>query len=97
MKTNNSSESESIRVLIVDDEPLARKRIRDLLLERNEFEIVGECSNGKTAIKEINASVADLVFLDIQMQDMDGFEVLEAVETDNLPAWVRIASQDPIF
>ncbi len=94
MKMNNSSESESIRVLIVDDEPLARKRIRDLLAERDEFEIIGECSNGKNAIKEIEKNVADLVFLDIQMQDMDGFEVLEKLETDSLPTIIFATAYD---
>jgi two-component system LytT family response regulator len=94
MKTNNSGESENIRVLIVDDEPLARKRIRDLLREREEFEIVGECSNGKSAIREISANVAHLVFLDIQMQDMDGFEVLEKLETDLLPIIIFATAYD---
>lgn len=95
MKVNNSSESEAIRVLIVDDESLARKRIKDLLSGReSEFEIVGECSNGKKAIKAIQEGVADLVFLDIQMRDMDGFEVLENLKGDSLPTIIFVTAYD---
>ena len=94
MKANNSSERKAIRVLIVDDESLARKRVKDLLLGRDEFEIVGECSNGKDAIKAIQKGIADLLFLDIQMRDMDGFEILEKVKTDILPTIIFVTAYD---
>ena len=74
-----------IRVLIVDDELLARKFIRRMLKDDQEVEIVGECGNGKDAVTQIRRQDPDLVFLDVQMPEMDGFSVLEAVGVDRLP------------
>src|SRR5216683_2821111 len=74
-----------IRVLIVDDEPLARKFIRRMLKHDQEIEIVGECGNGKDAVTMIARQNPDLVFLDVQMPEMDGFSVLEAVGVERLP------------
>ena len=74
-----------IRVLIVDDESLARKFIRRMLKDDQEVEIVGECGNGKDAVTQIRRQDPDLVFLDVQMPEMDGFSVLEAVGVDRLP------------
>ena len=74
-----------IRVLIVDDEPLARKFIRRMLKDDQEIEIVGECGNGKHAVTMIATQNPDLVFLDVQMPEMDGFSVLEAVGVERLP------------
>ena len=73
------------RVLIVDDESLARKFIRRMLNDDQEVEIVGECSNGKDAVTQIRKHDPDLVFLDVQMPEMDGFSVLEAVGVERLP------------
>jgi two-component system, LytTR family, response regulator len=94
MKKNNSDENEPVGVLIVDDENLARKRIRDLLAGRTDFRIVGECPNGKSAVREIEETAVDLVFLDVQMPDMDGFEVLERLETDSPPAIIFVTAYD---
>jgi len=66
--------------IIVDDEPLARKIIKEYLQDYPEVKIVGECRNGKQAVKTINEEKPDLVFLDIRMPGMDGFEVLEHVD-----------------
>src|SRR5260370_33104449 len=77
-----------IRVLIVDDEPLARKFIRRMLKHDQEIEIVGECGNGKDAVTMIARQNPDLVFLDVQMPEMDGFSVLEAVGVERLPGIV---------
>ena len=74
-----------IRVLIVDDESLARKFIRRMLKDDQEVEIVGECRNGKDAVTMIARQNPDLVFLDVQMPEMDGFSVLEAVGVERLP------------
>lgn len=74
-----------IRALIADDEPLARKFIRRLLKQDPEVEIVAECSNGKEAAQMIREQKPDLVFLDVQMPEMDGFAVLDAVGLDHLP------------
>jgi two-component system, LytTR family, response regulator len=69
----------SIRVLIVDDEPIARKGIRRLLDEAPDMEIVGECGDGAEAVSAIWKRSPDLVFLDVQMPELDGFGVLQKV------------------
>src|ERR1700730_8499893 len=74
-----------IRALIADDELLARKFIRRVLKQDHEIEIVGECSNGREAVAMIRKQQPDVVFLDIQMPEMDGFQVLETLGLDNLP------------
>ena len=74
-----------IRALIVDDQLLARKFIRRMLKHDPEFEIVGESSNGQEAVVAIRAEKPDVVFLDVQMPEMDGFAVLEAVGLGQLP------------
>jgi len=66
-----------IRALIVDDEPLARKLIKEYLEEFAQIRLIGECRNGRQAVKMINQEKPDLVFLDVRMPGMDGFEVLE--------------------
>ena len=66
--------------LIVDDEPLARKMIKEYLQDFPEIKIIGECRNGRQAVKAINEDKPDLVFLDIRMPGMDGFEVLEHID-----------------
>ena len=68
-----------IRTLIVDDEPLARQRVRLLLNEEPDIEIVGEGQDGFEALEQFQTSRPDLVFLDVQMPDMDGFEVLRQI------------------
>jgi len=77
--------SEKIRALIVDDELLARKFIRQMLKHEPDWELIGEASNGKEAVEMINAQEPDIVFLDVQMPEMDGFAVLEAVGLGQLP------------
>ncbi|WP_239990729.1 LytR/AlgR family response regulator transcription factor [Marixanthomonas ophiurae] len=62
-----------MKALVIDDEELARKRVLSLLSKVPEIEVSGECSNGKSAISEINKLNPDLVFLDINMKDMNGF------------------------
>ncbi len=69
-----------IKVLIIDDEPLARSIVRSFLEEKQEYEIIGECSNGYEGLKSIDALKPDLVFLDIQMPKINGFEMLELVD-----------------
>ena len=83
-----------IKTLIVDDEPLARRNLR-LLLERDpQIEILGECRNGKEAVKAIETSRPDLIFLDIQMPEMDGFDVLESVGPELVQAIVFVTAFD---
>jgi two-component system LytT family response regulator len=83
-----------IRVLIVDDEPLARQRIRDLLKKDSSFEIVGESGNGIDAISQIQQQSPDLVFLDVQMPELNGFEVLETVGVENIPQVIFVTAYD---
>ena len=83
-----------IRTLIVDDEPLARKRIRLLAQDEPDLECVGECSSGPDAIVAIGRNPPDLVFLDVQMPEMDGFEVLEEIPRERLPAVVFTTAYD---
>src|SRR5262249_21104624 len=71
---------DKIRTLIVDDEPLARERIVDMLVGDAEVAIIGECGDGLAAVAAIEAHKPDLVFLDVQMPELDGFGVLEALE-----------------
>ena len=77
--------SPKIRVVVADDELLARKFIRRMLKQDPEVEIIGECSNGAEAVAAIRKEKPDLVFLDVQMPEMDGFAVLDAVRLDHLP------------
>ncbi len=74
-----------IRVLIVDDEPLARQRVRLLLAEEPDVEMVGDCEDGVQAVEQIATLKPDLLFLDVQMPEMDGFEVLRQVPAELLP------------
>jgi two-component system LytT family response regulator len=84
----------TIRAMIVDDEPLARKRIRDLLTAAPDVEVVAECANGRDAIQAIEASLPDLLFLDIQMPQIDGFEVLATIGVGRVPVVVFVTSYD---
>ena len=83
-----------VRTLIVDDMPLARSRLRRHLASDPEIEIAGEAKNGEEAIELIHSLAPQLVFLDIQMPGMDGFEVLEAVGPDAVPAVVFVTAFD---
>lgn len=74
-----------LRTLIVDDEPPARERLRLLLADEQDIEVVGECGSGDEALDAIERESPDLVFLDIQMPIMDGFEVLDSLDRDRLP------------
>jgi len=84
----------TLRVLIVDDEPLARQRIRDLLAEEAGLEVVAECGDGEEAVERILVDRPDLVCLDVQMPEMTGFEVLEAVSADAVPAVIFVTAYD---
>src|SRR5438094_8297581 len=74
-----------IRALIADDEALARKFIRRMLKDDRDFEIIGECANGKETVATIRKERPDVVFLDVQMPEMDGLAVLESIGIEWLP------------
>jgi two-component system LytT family response regulator len=80
-----------IRVLIVDDEPLARRGIRQLLAPYADFGVVGEARNGREALRLLEALKPDLLFLDIQMPGLDGFGVLRSHGIDRMPTVVFVA------
>jgi two-component system LytT family response regulator len=84
----------TIRTLIVDDEPLARSNLAVLLRLDPEIEIVGECGSGPDAPSVIRRSNPDLVFLDVQMPECDGFDVLELLGNDLPPAIVFVTAYD---
>ena len=83
-----------IRVLIVDDEPLARSGLKKLCERDPEIEVVGECASGRAAVAAIEQVEPDLLLLDIQMPEMDGFEVLRAVGPDRMPQVVFVTAYD---
>ncbi|SKB71940.1 two component transcriptional regulator, LytTR family [Salegentibacter holothuriorum] len=83
-----------MKALVVDDEELARRRVLNLLAEVQEIEILGECSNGKSAIAKINRLQPELVFLDINMKDMNGFEVLQELQVKPKPVVVFVTAYD---
>ena len=83
-----------IRVLIVDDEPIARRGIRQHLRGEADLEVIGECGDGAEAIDAITGLAPDLVFLDIQMPEVGGFDVVEAIGVARMPAVVFVTAYD---
>ena len=88
------TETTKIRAVIVDDEELARDRIQTLLEAEPDVEVVGVCTDGPSAVETIDRTQPDLVFLDVQMPGMDGFEVVENLEPTRLPALVFVTAHD---
>ena len=84
----------AIRTIIVDDEPLAREKLRAFLETEADVEIIDECRDGREALETIEGEKPDLVFLDVQMPEMDGFEVLENLEREGLPTVVFVTAYD---
>ena len=83
-----------LRVLVVDDEPLARSGIAELAARDAELEVVGQCGDGQSAVQAIRELSPDLVLLDIQMPEMDGFQVIERVGAERMPAVIFITAYD---
>jgi len=83
-----------IRVLVVDDEPLARRGIRQLLARHRDMTVVGECRDGREAVRAIATLAPDLVFLDIQMPGLDGFAAIRARGANPMPAVVFVTAHD---
>jgi two-component system LytT family response regulator len=91
---NKGGELHVYRVLIVDDEPLARKRIRRMLGGESDMTVVGECADGVSAVSAIHDLSPDLVFLDVQMPAMNGLDVIRALGPRRLPALVFVTAYD---
>ena len=83
-----------IRTLIVDDEPLARRGIRARLAASSDVSVVGECSSGRTAVESIHSLAPDLIFLDVQMPEVDGFAVVESVTAARMPIVIFVTAYD---
>jgi two-component system, LytTR family, response regulator len=83
-----------IRTLIVDDEPLARERVRSLLQHEPDIEILGECGNGNEAVEAIRKQSPDLLFLDVQMPGLGGFDVLRALGDHPMPLVIFVTAHD---
>ena len=88
------TDQKKIRTLVVDDEELARDRIQALLAEQPDVEIVGVCTDGPSAVETIDKTQPDLVFLDVQMPGMDGFEVIDNIDKNHAPAVVFVTAHD---
>jgi two-component system LytT family response regulator len=86
--------SRRIRALIVDDEPLARERIRTLLEPEADVEVIAEAADGLEAVDAIREHSPDLVFLDVRMPNLDGFEVIAEVGVDRMPPVVFVTAFD---
>ncbi len=84
----------NIRTLIIDDEPLARTRIRSLLATESDVTVLAECANGSEAIEAVETHSPDLLFLDIQMPEVNGFDVLQAVGPERIPAVIFVTAYD---
>jgi two-component system LytT family response regulator len=83
-----------LRVLLVDDEPPARRRLRALLRDEPGVEIVGECEDGEQAVDAVRRLTPDLLLLDVQMPGLDGFEVIEALGPARRPAVIFVTAYD---
>ena len=84
----------SIRALVVDDEPLARRAIRRFVAKHAGVNVIGECGDGESAVRAIRERNPDLVFLDIQMPEMDGFRVLSEVGANKMPVTIFVTAYD---
>ena len=85
---------QKLRTIIVDDEPLALKLLRTVLNEIADVEIVAECSNGKQAVEAATELEPELIFLDIQMPGMNGFDVIKSLQTEIMPMVVFVTAYD---
>ncbi len=88
------SVSRPVRVLVVDDEPLARSGVSQLLARDPDVRVVGECADGREAIAAIRKLGPDLVLLDVQMPELDGFDVIRTIGPDHMPAVVFVTAYD---
>jgi len=84
----------TLRALIVDDEALARTALVRLLKRERDVNLIGQCGDGESAVQAIRQSQPDIVFLDVQMPEMDGFQVVEAIGADQMPVTIFVTAFD---
>ena len=89
-----STQSRRIKAIIVDDEPPARRNLRALIAGIPDIDLVKECGNGRDAVSSIRALEPELIFLDVQMPEMNGFEVLEQLTDQPLPVIIFVTAYD---
>jgi two-component system LytT family response regulator len=92
--TENNQPARTITALIADDEPLARELLRSMLSRHPELHILGECRDGEETITMVRKHQPDLLFLDIQMPEQDGFEVLREIPEDRMPVVIFVTAYD---
>ncbi|HYM09119.1 MAG TPA: response regulator [Bryobacterales bacterium] len=85
---------DKIQAVIVDDERLSRKRLRRLLSAEPDIEVLAECAGAQQAVEFLSAQEADLLFLDVQMPQMDGFAVLESLPPARIPVVIFVTAYD---
>src|SRR5213083_670768 len=90
----SGSRAAPFTVLVADDEPAARRGVRQLLAAFPEFGIVGECRDGREVLAALDALEPDVVFLDVQMPEVDGFEVIRRRTPDRMPEVVFLTAYD---
>src|SRR4051812_40436249 len=83
-----------LRTIIVDDEPHARDILREILGARTDVEVIAESRDGRAAVDDITRLQPDLILLDVQMPELDGFEVLEQLRMDPMPAVIFVTAFD---
>src|ERR1700735_2326166 len=93
-KSHPKRRGSNVRAVIVDDEPLARRGVKLRLQKFKDVEVVGECGDGASAVEKILQLSPDVVFLDVQMPGMDGFEVLRALPRENLPSVIFLTAYE---
>jgi len=91
---NPTNSERRVQILVVDDEDLARQRLRTLLGKRTDFQIAGECATGAEAIRAIRELQPDIVLLDVQMPELDGFDVLSEIGPAEMPAVIFVTAFD---
>jgi len=85
---------EEIKVLIIDDEPLARERIKNLLENEVDIEVIDESGNGFEALSKIQEKKPELVFLDVRIPEMNGFEIIEQIDEENIPHIIFVSAHE---
>jgi two-component system LytT family response regulator len=84
----------TIRAIVIDDEPLARKALLRLLKNEPDINVIGQCSDGEAAVETIRRTNPDLVFLDVQMPELDGFRVVETIGANQMPVTIFVTAYD---
>jgi two-component system LytT family response regulator len=92
--TAHQSKRKNLRVLIADDEPLARERLREFIEAEEDLEIAGECSDGVETVQAMRETLPELVFLDVCMPKLDGFSVIAALEPSQVPSVIFVTAYD---